>query len=131
VGYSGNSCNYASYKPLTNITGYQYCSNLTSYKCTSQTVYNLLAKGPLSVTTDGGSAAFQSYQSGLFNAPCTIIDHAVVLAGFGVSGTTQYWLIRNSWGLYWGESGYIRIVVNPSNNYSCFIENEAILPLMG
>jgi len=90
----------------------------------------LLTKGPLAVVTNGGSWAFQNYAGGLFNAACYNIDHAVVLAGYGVSGTTQYWLVRNSWGTTWGEQGYIRIVINTSNNYSCFIEFQALLPIM-
>jgi len=131
LGYSGNACNFSTSKPLTTISGYQYCSNLTtSYKCSTSIVYTLLQKGPLSVVTNGGSWAFQNYSGGIFNAACTNIDHAVILAGYGISGTTQYWLVRNSWGPTWGESGYIRIEINPSNNYSCFIEYEAILPVM-
>jgi len=131
LGYSGNPCYFSAVKPLTTIGGYQYCSNLTSnYKCSTSIIYSLLTKGPLAVVTNGGSWAFQNYAGGLFNAACYNIDHAVVLAGYGVSGTTAYWLVRNSWGATWGESGYIRIVINPSNNYSCFIEYEAILPIM-
>jgi len=131
LGYSGNQCYFSTSKPLTMINGYQYCSNLTSnYKCSTSIVYSLLQKGPLSVVTNGGSWAFQNYAGGLFNAACYNIDHAVVLAGYGVSGTTQYWLVRNSWGPSWGEQGYIRIVINPSNNSSCFIEYEAILPIV-
>jgi len=131
VGYSGNKCYYNAASATKQIKGYSYCSNLTpSYQCTTTTVYNLLVKGPLSVVTNGGSFAFQSYAGGLFNASCTVIDHAVILVGYGVSGTTQYWLVRNSWGASWGENGYIRIVLNSANNYSCFIEYEAFLPLV-
>jgi len=131
LGYSGNTCKFNSIKTLNKIGGYQYCSNLTtSYKCSTSIVYTLLSKGPLSVVTNGGSWAFQNYAGGIFNSACTTIDHAVTLAGYGISGTTQYWLVRNSWGPNWGESGYIRIEINPSNNYSCFIEYEAILPVV-
>jgi len=132
LGYSGNLCNFNASKQLTQINGYQYCSNLTTnYKCSTSIVYTLLQKGPLAVVTNGGSWAFQNYAGGIFNAACYNIDHAVILAGYGVSGSTQYWLVRNSWGPTWGESGYIRIQVNTTgNNYSCFIEYEAILPIM-
>jgi len=131
LGYSGNKCYYSSSLASVKLTGYSYCSNATvNYKCSQTIVYNLLSNGPVSVVTNGGSWGFQNYSGGLFNAACYNIDHAVILAGYGVSGTTPYWLVRNSWGPYWGESGYIRIVINESNNYSCFIETSAFLPLV-
>lgn len=33
------------------------------------------------------------------------IDHAVVLAGYGVDSGDKYWLVRNSWSAAWGEEG--------------------------
>jgi hypothetical protein len=37
------------------------------------------------------------------------MNHAVVADGYDSTGTTPYWLVRNSWGSGWGEAGYIRI----------------------
>jgi len=39
------------------------------------------------------------------------INHAVVLEGYGTDEETgeDYWLVRNSWGVEWGENGYIRL----------------------
>lgn len=57
--------------------------------------------------------AFNTYKSGIFQspAPCgTTINHAVLVVGFGKdSAGIPYWLIRNSWGSDWGESGYMRM----------------------
>ena len=37
------------------------------------------------------------------------MDHGVALVGYGTEGTTDYWLVRNSWGTSWGEDGFIRL----------------------
>lgn len=34
------------------------------------------------------------------------VDHQVVLIGYGRSETKPYWILRNSWGTWWGLGGY-------------------------
>lgn len=38
-------------------------------------------------------------------------DHVVSIVGWGTDAKTgkQHWIVRNSWGQYWGEMGYFRI----------------------
>ena len=128
-GYTSN-CRYNNLRPLTYITGYKYCSNATRYKCSTSLIYSLLTKGPVAVTIDGASFGFQSYSSGIFSDYCSQVNHALVLVGYGSSGLQNYYLLRNSWSTSWGENGFIRVAVNPSNSYSCFIEYEAVFPVV-
>ncbi|KAJ3699809.1 hypothetical protein LUZ61_003514 [Rhynchospora tenuis] len=52
----------------------------------------------------------QLYSSGIFTGSCgTSLDHGVTVVGYDNSGTTHYWIVKNSWGTSWGKSGYIRM----------------------
>lgn len=68
--------------------------------------------GPVGVSVSAGSWSF--YNEGVFD-DCekdTVIDHAVMLIGFGEEDETKakYWTIQNSWGNRWGEHGLIRLL---------------------
>ena len=59
--------------------------------------------GPLSVSVNA-TGAFQAYVSGVFNENNnTSTNHAVLLIGWDDSKGA--WLIKNSWGTNWGETG--------------------------
>lgn len=36
-------------------------------------------------------------------------DHTISIAGYGSAGGVPYWLVRNSWGTFWGEGGWARV----------------------
>jgi cathepsin F len=74
----------------------------------------LAATAPLSVALDAGKLQF--YHHGILTGSLcskTELDHAVLMVGFGTEKdllkTTDYWIVRNSWGATWGEDGYFRI----------------------
>ena len=46
------------------------------------------------------------YHSGILeDLESTKPNHAVILVGY----TPNYWIIRNSWGTFWCEEGYINV----------------------
>lgn len=63
--------------------------------------------GPVAVSVDSASDAFQNYEGGVFSGSMcgNDIDHAVTVVGYGPG----YWILKNSWGTEWGESGYMRL----------------------
>jgi len=68
-------------------------------------LYNI---GPLSICVD--AQTWQSYRGGIITGNCgTNLDHCVQLIGWGVESNIPYWIIRNSWGIGWGEEGYLRV----------------------
>lgn len=73
--------------------------------------------------------SFQFYSGGVFSdASCgTSLDHGVLIAGYGVSSGTKYWIVKNSWAATWGLSGYIEIA-NQAGAGVCGINMQASYP---
>ncbi|VDP99122.1 unnamed protein product [Trichobilharzia regenti] len=75
-------------------------------------------KGPVSVAINTPSELRTVYS----------LDHGVLVVGYGEENGQPYWLVKNSWGPEWGESGYIKILRNKSN--MCGIATAASYPLV-
>ncbi|GMH14810.1 hypothetical protein Nepgr_016651 [Nepenthes gracilis] len=92
-----------------------------------------VAHQPVSVAIEASGRALQLYQSGVFTGKCgTALDHAVVAVGYGTEDGVDYWIVRNSWGLEWGEDGYIRIERNTGTfTGRCGIAMQPSYPVKG
>ncbi|KAG6747677.1 hypothetical protein POTOM_047567 [Populus tomentosa] len=90
-----------------------------------------VANQPVSVAIEGGGRNFQLYDSGVFTGECgTSLDHGVAAVGYGTENGKDYWIVRNSWGKSWGESGYIRMERNiASPTGKCGIAIEPSYPI--
>ena len=67
------------------------------------------------VTVGVAAVNWGDYMGGVYpNELCDgDIDHAVLLVGWGVdAGLGASWKMKNSWGVGWGEDGYIRLQRN-------------------
>ncbi|XP_076941284.1 cysteine proteinase mucunain-like [Bidens hawaiensis] len=85
------------------------------------------ANQPIAVAIEAGGREFQFYTSGIFTGSCgTALDHGVLVVGYGTENGKDYWIVKNSWGAAWGESGYLRMERNiKENTGKCGIAMEA------
>ncbi|EFJ27435.1 hypothetical protein SELMODRAFT_16221, partial [Selaginella moellendorffii] len=89
-----------------------------------------VANQPVSVAIEAGGQDFQLYSSGVFTGECgSNLDHGVAIVGYGTdAGGRQYWLVKNSWGSGWGESGYVRMERQGPGAGVCGINLDASYP---
>jgi hypothetical protein len=105
-GTCKTSC--TKYNPLSSWAYVGSSSGVPSTSALKQAIYD---HGPVSAAVYANSA-MQNYTSGIFNScSSSSPNHAIVLVGWG----STYWVMKNSWGTGWGESGYMRITFGCSN----------------
>jgi len=83
-------------------------------------------RGPVGVSV--AAQAWASYANGIFD-DCekdSIIDHAVVLMGYGKDEDTGalFYLVQNSWGPEWGEQGRIRLLRQNGDEEHCGVDRQ-------
>jgi cathepsin X len=67
----------------------------------------IMENGPIACGID--AVPLLKYQGGITSTPGDGIDHVISVVGWGNQGSTQYWIVRNSWGEYWGDMGYVYV----------------------
>ncbi|KAE8305929.1 Cathepsin L-like protease [Giardia duodenalis] len=88
----------------------------SDFKSSVKVAKSLLARGiPIVITMstvangkEETQKAMQSYKSGILDVPCTnnVIDHQVIIVGYGRKNGVDVWVVRNSWGERWGSKGH-------------------------
>jgi C1A family cysteine protease len=112
-------------------------AKITGYKVLPQNETVMAAVvanvGPLNVAIKVVSSFF-SYRSGVYDDPDCVasssndLDHAITVVGYGTNDKGQdYWIVKNSWGKYFGMDGYILMARNKNR---CGIALDTSYPTM-
>ena len=107
----------------------QYNAKVASYVDVKENDDDLkaaIAQQPVAVAIQANQDCFMKYQSGIIdNCVDTRLDHGIVAVGYGKENSKEYYIVRNSWGQRWGDSGYAKIAIDKT---SCGIRQKASYP---
>ena len=121
-------CKFSSTKVIATVSSY-----VSIPKGDETALANaILNKGPVAVAIYASSQAFSYYKSGVYYDPtgCDAkqADHAVTAVGYGTLNGLNYYIVRNSWGISWGMSGYVLMAKNKASH--CQIADWAAYPVV-
>lgn len=109
VPYAGveHACSNPASRPLKSVT-WAFVDPDVELPTVAQIKQAMCDHGPISVSMRCVSDTIFGYKTGVYNEPVSSPTagkgHAVVLVGWDDSKGA--WLMKNSWGTDWGESGY-------------------------
>ena len=95
------------------------CTGLTSYPNATVSDYGSISgadamqkeiytRGPIACGID--ASFLLNYEGGIVKTQGNSVDHVISVVGWGTDPVDGfYWIVRNSWGEYWGEMGYVRV----------------------
>jgi len=132
---SNSACN-SPHPHYQKIESWRYVGSSFGVPSVEAIKYAIATYGPVAAAVCVGSA-FSSYHGGGFSTDeknvCKTgqVNHAVVLVGW--DDAADAWIMKNSWGTGWGESGYMRIKRDVSNigysaNYVVYTSSPPPLP---
>lgn len=103
---NGGKCNAITKYPDVSISSFGMVSGV------SDIMNEIYKNGPVACGINANKIL--EYSGGIMDVPhdLKIIDHIISIVGWGYDKDLdkQYWIIRNSWGEYWGERGFMRLV---------------------
>ena len=78
----------------------------------------ILARGPITCGIAVTNNLYDNYQRGdIWSEDLWFpqINHAIAVVGWGNYNGEEYWVVRNSWGVSWGDRGYFYIKMHSDN----------------
>ena len=99
----GGSCTGLRRYPNATISDYGSISGADAM------MKEIYMRGPIACGID--STPLQNFESGIVTDKGSVNNHFVSVVGWGKDDARklQYWIVRNSWGEYWGDMGYVKV----------------------
>jgi len=90
----------------------------------------LYLSGPVSVGIAADGTQLMFYKRGVMTAECGgAPNHAVNVVGYGRDGALPFWKLKNSWGPWWGENGFFRLVRGKDGAGECSVKSMPAIPV--
>lgn len=103
----GGTCNPIVYYPNATVASYG------GVKGSDNMMLEIYKNGPIACGINADPIL--DYTGGVMDVQSKpkMINHIISVVGWGYDANInkQYWIIRNSWGSYWGELGFMRLVL--------------------
>ena len=101
----GGKCTEIDFFPNATIAEYGQVEGV------DQIMKEIYTRGPVAATIN--ASPIVDYKGGVFNddSASKSTNHIVSIVGWGTDKATgiKHWIVRNSWGVYWGEMGFVRV----------------------
>jgi len=98
----GGPCSGLSNYPNVTIAEY---GSISGKKAMMREIFH---RGPIACGIDANPLL--NYEAGIQKDEGEMIDHVISVTGWGTDATDGfYWVVRNSWGEFWGEMGFVRV----------------------
>ncbi len=98
----GGPCTGLSHYPNATVSDYGSISGKQSM------MKEIYSRGPIACGID--AMQLLNFEKGVIKSKGDGIDHVVSVVGWGTDPEHGfYWIVRNSWGEYWGEMGFVRV----------------------
>jgi len=100
--HEGGACNGLSSYPNATISDY---GSISGKDAMMKEIYT---RGPIACGID--AMPLLNFESGIVKDAGSGVDHVISVVGWGTDKRDGFfWIVRNSWGEYWGEMGYVRV----------------------
>ncbi|XP_050298280.1 procathepsin L-like [Anthonomus grandis grandis] len=124
--YTGRdgTCQYKSSKVVTKVSSYKVLASGNE----NQLLNAVGTVGPVSIAMDASYLSF--YDSGIYDdeyCSSSYLNHGVLVVGYGSENGVDYWIVKNSWGTSWGESGFFKLLRGKD---MCGVSQDTVYPII-